>query len=414
MKLFDMKKITLLLILFVLFVHGYGQISSVENVRYKRSSLHTLLIESEKFPYKDTVIAAYYSAPFPDKYDNHTLDEKSFNPKLYGPIKADDKLTDYPTLISNYFVQNKVASKLVAKWFDRKPNGAMDLGLISTRGFYNATEIEAAIAQKSARGISLLADAGEELISNTFIVVSRLNFRSNEGIATGVGAAASVATSMLASNSTLNSLAQFGISHVTKKASEGYYVSCTSYLYQLVWNDSISSLFYNNYWFDNNHIDRNKQQNFNYSDLFTLKYIGSEKSSSLITYSLIKERSADMYVSEVTVRSIDAVYAMLQRNHDVFKTKTPLISVNPLIAKIGKKEGLVGGEKFEVLEQVVDNLGKVTYERKGVITVDKSKIWDNRYSLVSKTESAEVGSILGTRFKGSSSYAPGMLIRQIK
>ena len=132
---------------------------------------------------------------------------------------------------------------------------------------------------------------------------------------------------------------------------------------------------------------------------------------------------------------------------------TPLHSIDPATARIGMKEGLEGGEKFEVLEQLVDPKTMMTsYKRKGVITVEKDKVWDNRISeLVSpsptaqmteeerieymveqalsgvkpveeapvdttpQTDAEKAAIALGaTTFKGGSKLYPGILIRQMK
>lgn len=46
---------------------------------------------------------------------------------------------------------------------------------------------------------------------------------------------------------------------------------------------------------------------------------------------------------------------------------TPLISVSPLKAYIGLKEGVTEKSKFEVLEAELSKEGKMTYKRVGVI-----------------------------------------------
>ena len=263
-------------------------------IKYRRSSLHTILIESDKFPFKDTVLSAYYNAPFPDKYNNHTIGEKSFDPTKYSTntIKSDD---DYKNVIDNYFQQNKIANKLVAKWFDRKPDGTMDMDLIGQRGSYNATEMAAKIASNSARGLSSLADAGEELIGNTFVVVSKLNFVSNEYAAAAVRAVAYAAASRIPS-SLGQTLAQKAADMVYNKTKEGYSVWTTSYLYKLMWNDSISAVFYNDLWMNKNTKDTARNSKFNYSDIFGMEFVGSEKSSSLVTFSLNETRSTEKIV----------------------------------------------------------------------------------------------------------------------
>jgi len=81
-------------------------------------------------------------------------------------------------------------------------------------------------------------------------------------------------------------------------------------------------------------------------------------------------------------------------------------------AKIGLKEGLEKGDKFEVLEQIMDKNGRTRYKRKGVIKVDKKQIWDNRFMAAEEAENMQ--SLLDyTLFKGGKGYYKGMLIRQI-
>ena len=50
----------------------------IKEIKYRRSSLHTILMESATFPKKDLVLKAYNNADFPDKYDNHNLPQYSF------------------------------------------------------------------------------------------------------------------------------------------------------------------------------------------------------------------------------------------------------------------------------------------------------------------------------------------------
>lgn len=390
-------------------------LKKLSDVKYRRSSLHTILLESEKFPFKDTVIKAYYNAPFPDKYNNHTIGEKSFDPSVYGTVSGDS--ANYKETIDNYFKQKKIANQLVAKWFNRQEDGSFNMDLIGERGEYNASEMEANIAQSSARGVSALADAGEELINNTFVVVSRLNFVSNE-IPAAVARDIAKSTASNISNSMVREIALAAADAAYQKGKEGFSVWTTAYLYRLTWNDSIAAVFYNDMWMDKSNIDPAKKELFDNSDLFSLEFVGDEKASSLVTFSLKEKRTEEKIVEISTIRNIDAVYAKLQKKYDVFKTKTPLYSGYPITAKIGLKEGVEKGDKYEVLEQVIDTEGRTKYVRKGVVEVDKSQIWDNRFSPVDEQPQGEVAEtdtakIDRTLFKGAKNYYSGMLIRQI-
>ena len=133
-----------------------------------------------------------------------------------------------------------------------------------------------------------------------------------------------------------------------------------------------------------------------------------------------KNRTEEQIINLATTRNIDNVFAKLQKTYEVFRPRIPLFTGNPITAKIGTKEGLTGGEKFEVLEWTMDpKTGKGSYIKKGKIKVDKNLIWDNRFNLADgpiETDTAKVKAPVldRTTFKGGSKYYSGLLIKQIK
>jgi hypothetical protein len=122
------------------------------------------------------------------------------------------------------------------------------------------------------------------------------------------------------------------------------------------------------------------------------------------------------------VRNIDNTFAKLQKEYDVFKPKVPILSLDPITADIGMKEGLSGGEKFEILELNVDpTTGVSEYKVLGTIKVDKKKVWDNQYKLNDGKEVAldkdgnPIPELTATSFKGGGSKLyPGLLLKQVK
>jgi hypothetical protein len=169
---------------------------------------------------------------------------------------------------------------------------------------------------------------------------------------------------------------------------------------------------------DINSIDSVRKLKFDNTSLFELEYIGDENSRSLVTFSLKEKRSDEKIVEIATIRNLDAIYSKLQKSYDVFKTKTPLYTGYPITAKIGLKEGVEGGDKYEVLEQVLDEQGKTKYVRKGIIKVDKNHIWDNRFNPCEEQSEDNASTDMQikdyTLFEGGDNYYAGMLIRQIK
>lgn len=113
-------------------------------------------------------------------------------------------------------------------------------------------------------------------------------------------------------------------------------------------------------------------------------------------------------------RAIDKSISNLQKNFDEFKVFTPLISVDPLRAYIGLKEGVDEDSRYEVLEKSVDDMGRIKYKRVGEVKPEKDKIWDNRF--MAEFDNEDGYDLQYTTFKKISgkNFYPGMLIREIK
>jgi hypothetical protein len=432
-------------------------------VKYRRSSLHMIMIEDAALPNAKVIKDAFISSPLPDKYNDHSLPSRSFVAAKYAltaeekaatGAKADGKgksmvkglakgaassatgglvdttnTKELPLVIEKYLNSGNVAKDLVAKWFGRDAQGGFNMNLIGERGMYDASALDLNKAKASARGMAVLADAGEELIKNTFVVVTRFNYVSKKEIYDAAQKLANAAKSGLGGkmpSAPSNPALEAAKEAAYKKATEGYIVQSTSYLFQLNWNDSVSAVFYNDLWMDASSMDPKKKEAFDKTNLFTMKYIGDGKALAQVPMNLKVKRSEEDLVKIATLNASDAVIAKLQRDYEVFKTKVPLFSGNPITAKIGLKEGLEPGDKFEVLEQTMDEkTGKTVYKKVGKIKVDKDLIWDNRANageVVEETPAVDKDGkplppkpVLDcTTFKGGSKFYSGMLIRQVK
>ena len=441
-----MKKSSIAFSLLIFSISSFAQTQDKPiDVKYRRSSLHTMVVESDKFPQKEVVLKAFNNAPFPDKYNEHTIGDKSFDPAKY-PLTAEEKATIYkpsqmgallasaadikvdsvakelPYRIQKYLAKEKIANKLVAKWFNRQADGSFDYNLIADRGVFNASFSETKAAQKSSDGIALLKTAGFELIGNTFVVINKFKFYPNEPIAAAIRDVAKAELAKSGKPQMLLNTAYKGLDAVYEKTKEGYSIFATSYLYKLVWDDAVSTKFFPDLYMEKAAIDPKKKAAFDKSDLFKLEFVGDESASGLVTFSLKEKRTEEQIITLSTTRIIDNVYAKLQKKYDVFKTKTPLYTGDPITAKIGKKEGLEGGERFEVLEQIIDpKTGVATYKNVGIIKVDKDLIWDNTFTdgIAPVADPAADGKnakpvIDRTTFEGGKKFFSGMLIRQIK
>lgn len=437
-----------------------------------------VLVSSDDFVqgYKDTVLGSWNNYPFPDKYDKHEIGLSSIDVKdieitleewkSWGYYSKKDTLKTkalvlaaisvmkdvellkpdsslcvvlpsekviYQKKIEKVIQEWGIAKKLVATWFNRKSDGSFDMELVGARGMYNATEMEAAIAKNQIQGMSLITDAGEELIKNTFITFTTLNFVENGPIAEKIRTAAYLAAAI-----TPSAIAQVSMRTAADLAydimKDGWSLYSKTWLFRLKWNDSIAEIFYNTMW--------NNPEAFDKTDLFELEFVGVQYNSSMILDKMLKSRTKGEILDKVIVRNLDNAFVKLQKNNEAFRVKIPVLAgVPPITAQIGTKEGVKPSSIFQVLEMKLDpNTGKTTYSVVGKVKPDKTHIWDNRYKgapiavfegkpVTEEEDDIEIDmeekgeekvppsanpNEHFTVFKGAKNVQPGMLLRQLK
>lgn len=381
-------------------------------VDYRRSSLYSVLVNHTDQQYSDEIKEAFLDMEVPDKYNDHNLSVKilDMDKKLKG-AKSDQE----NQIISHFLDDNKVASRLVAKWFNRDYfTGKCDVELVKERGLYNASEFDKEMAARSQRAQALLEDAGEDLIGNTFVLVNDIRYidksqksKAAAGVLKGIGAVFG-AVSGVNLNSSFDNLANM------IESIKGFKVKINTFLYQLVWDEESSANFYQNHYADGP--DRTKRQAFeNGRGSYKLKFAGKvESKGNATSFMGVNEDKPQEMVLKACTRAIDENIADLGHEVEAFRVKVPLLSSEPITAPIGMKEGVDKSSRFEVLEINEDPAtGKRTYKRVGVIQPVNNLIWDNRFMAV---EEGAPGATLGmTTFKKVSggNFYPGMLIREI-
>jgi ribosome-associated translation inhibitor RaiA len=369
---------------------------------YQRSSLHIINIENLNFDNAAKVQASYNKYPFPDKYDDHRISNNSVNIDAYKLTQEEkDALGIKDSELGNalsgalssatagilennsqvkyeldkYIKDKKIAQELVRKWYSIKDDGALDYSVFNERIKLSMSEEDKQRVQQAAIAQTEIDKMSLKLINNTFVVFTKLNFVSNAIPAEAIRQIAYTAADKL--SGMLQTIARKAADKIYEKASEGFSVWTTAWLYKLEWNEQIAT--------DLNKLLSSKGINSSLSiDInafnamnFNLEFIGQEKANSLVTFSLKKgegDRTEDEIIDLSTVRNVDKVFTKLQREYEVFKPLYQLTGVDPFSAKLGMKEGLEGGEKFEILE-----IRGGEYNKIGTIEVDKNKVWDNRY-----------------------------------
>lgn len=388
--------------------------------RYRRSSIYSILINHTDQRFSEDIRQAFLKIPVPDKYNDHNLSVKvvTLDKKLSGA--SSDKENEH---ITEFLDSNQIASRLVGRWFNRDIyTGECNMDLVKERGLYDATEFDKEIAARSVRGTALLEDAGEDLIGNTFVLVNDIRYVDKSkatmwvgiGLAIlGAGAGAALAANG-ASFSQLNSFNQATQNLATTIQNiKGFKVKINTFLYRLVWDDEVASAFYEHQY--SNTPDEAKRLAFEAARAgYRLEYVDKvESRAGETSYVGVNLYDPQAMVRKVCQRALDENIVDLQTKFEAFRTRTPILTSEPITASIGLKEGVSKKSKFEVLERVEKEDGTISYKRVGVIAPDPNLIWDNRYMAV---EEGAPNSLLGkTTFRKVSGSAPmpGMLIREM-
>ncbi len=361
---------------------------------FKRSSLLTLMIETPEKEQLKSIKNAFKKTSISKKFNEHEVGVSFLT--INGEAK------DQSYTIQQRLKELNLAKKLIAKWFNRTKNGTFDVALIKERGLYNASAFDIQIAKNTLRGNAMLADAGEHLIANTFVVVNDYKYTNKEEVVSKSKNILSDISLLIGNKSSSN------VVMAADAFGKGYVIKTTSYLYRLVWDEETSNTFYETFWTTKKNYDEAKVKAFNETDIFRLEYIGKQDSWSDVQSTKYTSKTDAQLIERATIKASDASLSKLERKFEVFRTKTALIGVEPLAAEIGLKEGLVKGDKFEVLEQVLLENGTIDYKKITEITVDHNQIWDNSYL----PEEIPASDIDFTVFKGNSKKLyPGMLIR---
>lgn len=403
-------KIRYIICAFVAFLTNGTNAQEPES-NYRRSSIYSVLVNHTDQQFADEIKEAFLQIPVPDKFNDHNLSVKVLNmdKKLSGAGSEKEN-----PVITEFLQNNKVASRLIGRWFNRDFfTGKCDMELVKERGLYNATEFDKQLAIRSARGMAMLQDAGEDLIGNTFVLVNDIRYVDKNKGAKAIGgilkALGTIAAAYTGSN--IDDLTD-NIGNMVETI-KGFKVKINTFLYKLEWTDDLAATFYQEQYCAQP--DEIKKSNFESArGNYKLKYVGKvESSGGTTSFMGINEDQPVVMVRKACQRAIDENVVDLQRNYEEFRTKSPLVTVEPITAYIGMKEGVTAKSRFEVLEAIELEDGTHKYERVGVIEPIASLIWDNRFMAV---EEGAQGATLGyTTFRKVSGkdFSKGMLIREM-
>jgi hypothetical protein len=371
-----MRSTFLVLTLSVLFTGIYAQeVKDKVPTTYDRSSLTVLYLDFSSGNHWHTAKAKIDSVMFSDKYDNHNIDFLLFKPTFErGVITA-----NMQEAILRELETAKINKKIISKWYNRKPDGSMDMELVHERGRFTATDADFLRAQTSKRGNAALEEFGNRLVNLSYVLVVDI--------------------------ADIKTMAEAGL-----KGQRGWQARVTGYLFKIDFTDEVRYAFYDTWIYDDD-TESEKARKRNAFDELDFPMVFVTQKSIPVSASqpegnsglslLFKPKTVDQLMQDLVQKSYDETIYRIEMEVEEFKVKTALHGVRPLRAKIGLKEGLKTDYRFFAYEHVYNpKTNKAEPKRRGVIRADsKSKIVDNRRVAAGDMETSQFYQVAGRKLE---------------
>ncbi|MBO4380137.1 MAG: hypothetical protein J5784_03960 [Muribaculaceae bacterium] len=337
------------------------------------------------------LIPAALGKHFKEQHTSELLLAKWLN---YKETKAKQANTASKTKKTKKGKNTKASSQSSDNVADAVIPARWDENLITERGLYSLTEEEKEKALKTAGTTAILAGRGYDLIGKTFVVAINLRYRSNKAFMLEANDEANAIISAI--NEIGGKIAGPKIDKIVRtaflgkeitalvasKALTGYRVQATAFLYKIDWTDEIS------YEFATQIVDKNASlEDLIQLGICRLIPMGKSKGVANLNKVFLKEitgvdkRSEKDLVSDATQRAIEKAITQLQEKFEDFRTYTHITGVGDkglVYAKIGTKEGVEEGDKYEICESTLNDDGRITYKPIKTVEAEKDNIWENK------------------------------------
>ena len=325
-------------------------LSTSDATEYNRNSLTIMMVEGGK--YGTELKEAISHIVVPEKFDDNMLDQR-----LLLPSDNSDNLRQQLEIM-------RAANRILAKWFSRSDDGKFNMSVIHERGLYNATDADVVAASASKRGLSKLQDAGEKLISHSYVMVMAFGkIKTMDEIYDEQDAARRKAAKA--------SGKEFVPVSRTKN---GYKGEVAGFLFRLSDVPQAMDNFYSNMWIfddDSPATIAAKRQMFD-TTTFKMSFVTSVVSNCEATQSNLGTQMTKAQLFDVLMNnSVRGLVYGFENKVDEWKVRTALYSTFPLRAKIGTKENLAVEDRYFVYEFRMNKNNEVYADRRGVVRAKK-------------------------------------------
>jgi len=317
---------------------------------YDRSSISLMLVYQNGDPFSSMLLSGFGKINQSDKFFTNPL----ANPVLRFTNTRDPETNriHQKTIMGN-LIEKEYAREIIAFWYNRTKEGYMDMDLIHDRGMMNATVEDVMRNQVTTRGNLALMDYGNRLIEKSYLIT--MDFTDLRRVDTDTYA--------------------------------GFSGSVRASLFRIKLSEEERGIIYDSWVLpdDDPEVAKAKIALFNQispdvdyiTSVFTSASAYNYKEHTFLG-KITEKRSDEALVNSLVQRGYDNILTELERHYEDFNVITPLHSVRPLGARIGKKEGLRVDQRFFVYEHRYNpSTQEIVEHKRGVIRAGRN-ITDNR------------------------------------
>ena len=333
---------------------------------------------------------------------------------LTGGLMNENGLTakDYIAFATREINKNDIAHKLYDKWLVND-EGALTFDKVWAKGVESATIDEKAANAVSAAASGLNAELGTELIGNTYVVMLRYRYIDKQTMLDRINENAQAIVDLAGGGMAAKIGVQMAIKGIASSAAgSGHIVAATAYLYKLRFdNEKLRALM-------------DDKAAYDASDLFALQYLEKQTKWAWVKEKQILDKTDEEKIGIATVVATDAALAKLSRGKKgFFRNRAELIvgtdakGKPTYSAKIGTREGVEKGDRYDVFERVLNEKTGV-FKNKRVATITATnQIWQNDYDqafVEPEADAVDATYFQYKRGKGEGDLYGGLIIEFIK
>ena len=390
-----MKLVKKLALIALIGIYGIAYAQNTDQVKkkgpddtYARSSVSYLLLDFSNEKYSSMLKQAMNNTKLPDKFDNNNLKKKVIPSPYYrsAEFTMDAKNAEN---VRNALIAENYAIDVVKYWWKIKEDGSYSTKLIEERGEYNASDFDYQQAMASKVGRAKIGDQGLKLIGNSYVMV--LDYHHIQTQEEIYDAQDKAARETAEKNKT-----EF---KPVKRTKNGYIGKITAYLFKINYTDTVQGYF-DAAFIDDKKIDLSKLNNI-FSEVYSpVKLITVENQPAEGTQPNPGEflappvqKSNDELMAVLVNNGITKTLDRIEKRVEEFRVKTPVTNINPIRAKIGKKESLTHERRYFVWQYVSNSNNEVIAKKKGVIRA--RKVMDNRQDELGNTKESSFYQVAG-------------------